>query len=261
MIIKQTVPGLADSLVIPLENKVNELNTEIVDLNKEYQEQINGLNQSYQTQIDDINKSYQEQINNINTAHRVEVNDLNNTISVKDAEISNLTQSVNVKNIQINELTEDVEELTNTNEQLNTNIAITNLQLREIAGEDTPIPVQVISDSKEDIKESLIKKGANPTDVLSSYSSLIDNLTIGNADVIIHSQYDGDMDNVQFPDSCIRPIFISNTYYQKEWNFPNVKQLIQFPASDFISGYTTNLVTFNIPNCEKIYGLLSYKYP
>lgn len=252
MIIKQTVPGLADSLVIPLENKVNELNTEIVDLNKEYQEQINDLNQSYQTQIDDINKSYQEQINNINTAHRIEVNNLNNTISVKDAEISNLTESVNVKNIQISELTEDVEELTNTNEQLNTNIAITNLQLREIAGEDTPIPVQVISDSKEDIKESLSKKGANPTDVLSSYSSLIDNLSTGNADVIIYSEYEGDKNNIQFPESCTYPILISDTFTQKEWSFPNAKQLVNFPSSDFVGGYTLGLITVNIPNCEKI---------
>lgn len=230
MIIKQTIPDLADSLVIPLENTIQKLNKEIVDLNKEYQEQIN----------------------NINTAHRVEVNNLNNTISVKDAEISNLTESVNVKNIQINELTEDVEELTNTNEQLNTNIAITNLQLREIAGEDTPIPVQIISDSKEDIKESLIKKGANPTDVLSSYSSLIDNLSTGNADVIIYSEYEGDKDNIQFPESCTYPILISNTLTQKEWSFPNAKQLVNFPSSDFVSGYTTGLITVNIPNCEKI---------
>jgi hypothetical protein len=38
MIIKTSIPGLADSLVIPLQNKVDELNKEIINLNKAHEE-------------------------------------------------------------------------------------------------------------------------------------------------------------------------------------------------------------------------------
>lgn len=61
MIIKQTIPDLADSLVGSLENTIQKLNKEIVDLNESYQDQIE---------------------------------ELNNTISIKDSEISNLNSEI-----------------------------------------------------------------------------------------------------------------------------------------------------------------------
>ena len=72
MIIKTSIPGLADSLVIPLQNKVNELNKEIDNLNSE----INSkdlLISDQQTYI--TNQS--EQINILNS----EIEELNTVIS------------------------------------------------------------------------------------------------------------------------------------------------------------------------------------
>lgn len=90
MIIKQTIPDLADSLVIPLENTIQKLNKEIVDLNKEYQEQINDLNESYQDQIDNLNSEHELEVCSLNDT----INELNDTISIKDSEISNLNSEV-----------------------------------------------------------------------------------------------------------------------------------------------------------------------
>lgn len=72
MIIKTSIPGLADSLVIPLQNKVDELNKEIDNLNSE----INSkdlLISDQQTQI----TNQGEQINILNS----EIEELNTIIS------------------------------------------------------------------------------------------------------------------------------------------------------------------------------------
>lgn len=82
MIIKQTVPGLADSLVIPLENEIRELNKEIVDLNND----IDVLNAEHQEQIDNINSEHALEVENLNN----NIEDLNTIIAEKDSEINEL---------------------------------------------------------------------------------------------------------------------------------------------------------------------------
>ena len=82
MIIKQTVPGLADSLVIPLENEIRELNKEIVDLNND----IDVLNAEHQEQIDTINSEHALEVENLNS----NIEDLNTIIAEKDSEINEL---------------------------------------------------------------------------------------------------------------------------------------------------------------------------
>lgn len=75
MIIKQTIPALADSLVGSLENKVNELSSVIAELNQSYQDQIDNINSEHQLEVDNLNDT---------------INDLNTTITNKDSEISEL---------------------------------------------------------------------------------------------------------------------------------------------------------------------------
>lgn len=92
MIIKQTIPDLADSLVGSLENKINVLNKEIVDLNND-------------------------------------INDLNNSITNKDIIINNKNTQINqLNNININ-LTKQIEELNTEIEDLNNRLQNSSLPL------------------------------------------------------------------------------------------------------------------------------------
>ena len=85
MIIKQTVPGLADSLVIPLENEIRELNKE-----------IDTLHTTYQSVITDLN---------------VQIEGLNTSIIDKDSVINNQSEQIEVLQISNSELQEEVDEL------------------------------------------------------------------------------------------------------------------------------------------------------
>lgn len=78
MIIKQTIPDLADSLVGSLENKINELCSEIVELNKDYSEQIENLNS--------------------------EINSKDLLISDQQTYITNQSEQINILNSEIEEL-------------------------------------------------------------------------------------------------------------------------------------------------------------
>lgn len=82
MIIKTSIPGLADSLVISLESKINVLNKEIVDLNNH----INVLNTEHQEQIDTINSVHALEVENLNN----NIEDLNTIITEKNSEINEL---------------------------------------------------------------------------------------------------------------------------------------------------------------------------
>lgn len=90
MIIKTSIPGLADSLVIPLQNKVNELNKEIVDLNND---------------IIDINIEHQKQVNNLNA----EIINKNNIITEQNQIISNNNNTIEEQSDYIDRLLLDID--------------------------------------------------------------------------------------------------------------------------------------------------------
>lgn len=101
MIIKTSIPGLADSLVIPLQNKVNELNKEIIDINK-----------THEQEVFELNKNHTEQIDNLNS----EINSKDLLISDQQTEITN-------QNEQINGLSQEIEQLNITIDDLNNQLS------------------------------------------------------------------------------------------------------------------------------------------
>lgn len=86
MIIKTSIPGLADSLVIPLQNKVNELNKEIIDINQAHEQEIFQLTKEHDEYVDALNTEHETQLQNLNN----NINDLNTTITNLDSEIKEL---------------------------------------------------------------------------------------------------------------------------------------------------------------------------
>lgn len=107
MIIKTSIPGLADSLVIPLQNKVNDLTNEIIDINQAHKQEISQLTKEHNEYVDALNNS----ITNKDTI----INDKN-------------TQIDQLNNININ-LTKQVEELNTEIEDLNNRLQNSSLPL------------------------------------------------------------------------------------------------------------------------------------
>lgn len=101
MIIKTSIPGLADSLVIPLQNKVNDLTNEIID-----------INQAHEQEVAELNKNYTEQIDGLNS----EINSKDLLISDQQTEITN-------QNEQINGLSQEIEQLNITIDDLNNQLS------------------------------------------------------------------------------------------------------------------------------------------
>lgn len=107
-----------------------------------------------------------------------------------------------------------------------------------------------LQNTKAAIKQALIDKGCNPTDEFASYADNIREIqTSGNSYYIV----DNGEDQIVFPEDTQVPFYVSNRFVQKEWNFPNVKQLLCFPVTEHVGSTTSSLITFNIPKCEKIY--------
>lgn len=101
MIIKTSIPGLADSLVIPLQNKVNELNKEIVDLNND----IIDINIEHQKQIDLINSEHTQEVNNLNA----DIINKNNIITEQNQIISNNNNTIEEQSDYIDKLLLDID--------------------------------------------------------------------------------------------------------------------------------------------------------
>lgn len=130
MIIKTSIPGLADSLVIPLQNKVNDLTNEIIDINQAHKQEIYQLTKEHNEYVDALNTEYEIQLQNLNN----DINDLNNSITNKDIIINDKnTQIDQLNNININ-LTTQVEELNTEIEDLNNRLQNSSLPLNTTFG-------------------------------------------------------------------------------------------------------------------------------
>lgn len=125
MIIKTSIPGLADSLVIPLQNKVNDLTNEIIDINKAHEQEVFELTKEHNEYVDALNTEHEIQLQNLNN----DINDLNNSITNKDIIINDKNTQINqLNNININ-LTKQVEELNTEIEDLNNRLQNSSLPL------------------------------------------------------------------------------------------------------------------------------------